>query len=188
MATSTPGRLALAAIALGTLVAFDARAVGFGPFPLISPSEIVNQDASIQIQPTGSISFDIATVPFSTPQEFALTDVSIDAGNFHFTLDPTLATPALGVVQPDGHFLIPTLFLVGNDGTNDFDLAIPNVIGALIGAPGPPQGLFSQFQIETDSDLFDVSIYAAVPEPGTVSLLLLGCASLALRRRVEIAR
>jgi PEP-CTERM motif len=33
-----------------------------------------------------------------------------------------------------------------------------------------------------------VSIYAAVPEPGTVSLLLLGCASLALRRHEEIAR
>src|SRR4030095_1977150 len=95
------------------------------PFPLTCPSESVTQGASIQIQPTGSISFDIATVPFSTPQEFALTDVSIDAGNFHFTLDSTLATPALGVVQTDGHFLIPTLFLVGNDGTKHLDHAMP---------------------------------------------------------------
>jgi hypothetical protein len=31
------------------------------------------------------------------------------------------------VIQPDGRFLIPTLFLRGSDGVSVFDLAIPNV-------------------------------------------------------------
>jgi hypothetical protein len=36
--------------------------------------------------------------------------------------------------------------------------------------------------------IFDVAIYANVPEPGTGLLLSLGCAALALRARKEIAR
>jgi PEP-CTERM motif-containing protein len=178
----------LAAIALGALLGTDARAVGFGPFPVVDPSSIHSEDDSIVLVPTGSVSIDIASVPHTTPQTFALTDVSITAGTLTFALDPTLASPALGVLQLDGTFLIPTLFLVGNDGTSDFDLAIPNLTGHLLGSPGSPNGLFTQFQVDSGHDVFDVSLTFAVPEPGTALLLSLGCVALACRRRKEIAR
>lgn len=185
---SIPRGLALVAIALAALWSSDARAVSFGPYAIVAPSSITNQDLTIDIAPTGTITFDIATVPHATPQLFAITQVSVSAGPLHFTLDPTLASPALGVIQPDGRFLIPTLFLRGHDGAIDFDLAIPNVRGVTFGAPGSATGLFTQFRIDGGSDLFDVTLYANVPEPGTALLLSLGTAALALRARKEIAR
>lgn len=188
MSRSTSPALALAALSLGALLAADARAVGFGPFPVVDPSSIHNQDDSIVLVPTGSVSIDIAAVPHTTPQVFTLTDVSITAGTLSFALDPTLQSPALGVIQPDGSFLIPTLFLVGNDGANDFDLAIPDVRGTTFGAPNGATGLATQFQIESGANVFDVALTFAVPEPGTALLLSLGCAALAGRRRKEIAR
>ena len=188
MSRSISRGLAVLAIALGALAAADARAVSFGPYPIIYPSTIQNQDLTIEVTPTGSVSFDIATVPHLTPQLFELTGVSVDAGSFHFTLDPTLASPALGVIQPDGHFLIPTLFLRGSDGASDFDLAIPNVVGQTFGAPDTAIGFFTQFQIDSGSDVFDVALYGNVPEPGTALLLALGCTAFAVRTRKEIAR
>jgi len=180
--------LAVLALALGALAAADARAVSFGPYPIIYPSTIQNQDLTIELTPTGTIAFDIANVPYTTPQLFELTDVSVNAGSFHFTLDPTLTSPALGVIQPDGHFLIPTLFLVGDDGSGAFDLAIPNVQGFVFGAPEFAVGFSSQFQIDAGADLFTVSLYVNAPEPGTALLLACGCTALALRTRKEIAR
>lgn len=180
--------LALAALALGALAAADARAVPFGPYALVAPSSITSSDGTIDVAPTGTIAFDIASVPHTTPQLFRLTDVSVAAGSFSFALDPTLASPALGVIQPDGSFLIPTLFLRGNDGSADFDLAIPNVRGTTFGAPNDASGLFSQFQVDAGGQILRVALYAQVPEPGTAFLLALGCCALALRTRKEIAR
>jgi PEP-CTERM motif len=187
---STSPALALAATALAALLGADAGAVGFGPFAVTDPSSIHNQDNSIVLTPLfGSVSIDIASVPYTTPQVFALTDVSITAGGFTFALDPTLASPALGVIHPDGSFLIPTLFLVGNDGASDFDLAIPDVAGTIFDAPNGATGLATQFQIvDNKNEVFDVELTFAVPEPGTALLLSLGCAALAGRRRKEIAR
>lgn len=180
--------LALAVVALGALAAGDARAALFGPYALVAPSSIESEDGSISVAPSGSLSFDIANVPHTSPQLFRLTDVSVQAGSFSFTLDPTLASPALGVIQPDGSFLIPTLFLRGNDGNEDFDLAIPNVRGTTFGAPNDASGLFSQFEIDASGQILRVALYAQVPEPGTLLLLALGCGALALRGRKEIAR
>jgi hypothetical protein len=185
---STSPALALAALVLGALLGADARAVGFGPFVVVDPSSIHNQDDSIVAVPTGSASIDIAAVPYATPQVFSLTDVSITAGTLTFALDPTLASPALGVIQADGSFLIPTLFLVGSDGASTFDLAIPDVRGTAFGAPDGATGLATQFQVENGENVFDVALTFAVPEPGTALLVSLGCAALAARRRKEIAR
>ena len=181
-------RVRAAALALGVLVAADAGAIPLGPFPLVDPSSIASQDQSIVVQPTGSISLDVPTVPLAAPQAFSLTDVAIQAGPLSFALDPTLASPALGVLQPDGRFLIPTLFLVGSDGANAFDLALTNVRGVLIGAPDEVLGLFTQFQVDDGTNVFDVALYANVPEPGTALLLTLGCVALAARRAKETTR
>jgi hypothetical protein len=183
-----PSRLALAALALGAFAAADARAVGFGPLLVVDPSVIENQDQSISVAPTGSLAVDVASVPFSTPQVFRITDVSITAGPLSFVLDPTLASPALGVIQPDGSFLIPTLFLRGSDGATAFDLAIPNLEGTAFGAPNGVTGLFTSFQVETADDVFDVILHVNVPEPTTALLLGLGLAALVGGRAREIAR
>jgi hypothetical protein len=180
-------RLALTAVALGAF-ATEAGAVAFGPYPLIDPSVIHNQDTTIFVEPTGQVTMEVAAVPFSAPQVFQLTAVSVDAGSLSFVLDPTLATPALGVIQPDGSFLIPTLFLRGSDGATAFDLAIPNVTGTAYVGPTALDGLFTSFQVETATDVFTVALYVNVPEPATALLFGLGLAALVGGRAREVAR
>lgn len=180
---------AAAVLVLGALAATSvAQAASFGPFPLIDPSSISGDTTFVE--PTGSLSIDIASLPVTAPVAFSLTDVSVVADGLAFVLDPTLATPALGIVRADGSFLIPTLFLRGTDASGPFDLAIPNVTGSIALAGTDALGLSSVFTVESGlGELLTISIYAGVPEPGTALLVGLGLCVASLRRvRQEIAR
>ena len=187
------GWAAAAALALLVAAAPRTEALSFGPIPVIAPSAVTFDGATYDID-AGAITLEV-DVPIATPRLLRLTDASIEFRTsatqvVTFALDPTLASPALGVVQPDGSFLIPTLFLVGNDGTSDFDLAVPNVTGQLFVAGGTVLGLTSAFSLEDAlGNPIGVGIYAGVPEPGTALLLALGLGGVALgRARKEIAR
>ena len=181
-------RLAAAAAVLGALAAPVAHAASFGPFPLVDPSAITG--ATTFVEPTGSLSIDVASVPVASAVQFSLTDVSVIADELSFVLDPTLSTPALGILRADGSFLIPTLFLRGTDASGPFDLAIPNVTGRIALAGADVLGLASEFTVESGlGEILTVSIHAGVPEPGTALLLGLGLGIASLRRvREEIAR
>lgn len=176
--------LAIAGLVLGA-AAPDARAVAFGPLALIAPSDVGG------VPLTGTLTLDVASVPVVGPTGMRLTDVSASAGGFTITLDPTLLTPALGAVQADGSFTIPTLFLRVDEGFGPFDLAIPNVTGTLAFDPGGGViGLASSFEIDTASGVQLVTITAQIPEPGTALLVALGISLVAARSRArqEIAR
>lgn len=180
-------RLALAAIAglvLGA-AAPAAHAAVFGPLDFVTPSDVGGEPL------TGDLTVDVASVPVVGPTAMRLTDVSATAGGFTITLDPTLATPALGAVQADGSFLIPTLFLRLDAGSGPFDLAIPNVTGTLaFDLAGAVTGLASSFEIDTGSGIALVTLTAQIPEPGTALLIALGLSLVATRSRArqEIAR
>jgi hypothetical protein len=183
-------RCALAvAVALSAgMLAAEARAVPFGPLVLVSPSTI--SSGMTTVQPIGAISLDVSSVPVTSPRVFSLTSVSVSALGLSFTLDPTLASPALGVVQPSGAFTIPTLFLRGDDGSGPFDLAVPNVTGLLYFDGADVVGIDSSFEFETElGERVTVDLYAVVPEPHTSLLIGFALAALAVRRpRKEIAR
>jgi hypothetical protein len=179
----------LALVAIAGLVfgagAQDARAVAFGPLALVAPSDVGGQPLA------GTLAGDVASIPVVSPSELRLTDVSISGGGATITLDPTLLSPALGVVQPGGSFTIPTLFLRIDDGVTAFDLGIPNVTGSLSFGPGGDViGLASSFEIDTGNCVVLARITAEVPEPGTTLLVALGLSFVATRSRArqEIAR
>ena len=176
-----------------TCLAFagPARAVSFGPLAVAPPSAIVPEVGPSETL-TGSIALDVASVPVSSPTLFSLTNVSVLAsGGASFALDPSVLSPALGVVQATGNFLIPTLFLHIVDGASNFDLAVPNVAGMLFfGAGGSVVGIASSFEIDSLSPagILTVNLLAGVPEPGTALLLALGIAALGMRVPKEISR
>jgi hypothetical protein len=173
--------LALACLAL----AGPAAAVSFGPLPVIPPSGLTPEAGPGQTL-AGSIALDVASVPVVAPTLLALTDVSVTAsGGATFALDPAVASPGIGAVQPSGDFLIPTLFLRVTDGPTSFDLAVPNVAGSLLfDGAGNVLALAATFEVDSLSPagVVTVSLLAGVPEPGTVVLLALGLGAIALKK------
>jgi len=181
-------RIALVAVATLGLPAI-ASALSLGPFPLVfsAPSAITPEGGSA-LPLGGAIDVSIDALPVVAPTLFELSGLGANvAGGGQITLDPTLATPALGVVQADGSFLIPTLFLRLVDGATTADLAVPNVTGSLIFGSGAITGLTSSFQVDAGEagGIVTVNVVAAVPEPGTALLLLLGLGALAAK---EVSR
>lgn len=163
------------AIAGALAAAAPARAVPFS-LALAPPSAIGG------VPLAGSLALDVASIPVAAPAVLRLTDVSASGGGAAIALDESVLSPGLGVVQPDGSFLIPTLFLRVDHGSGPFDLAIPNVTGTLVfGTSGGVVGLASSFDIDTGSGIV-TAVVAAVPEPGTALLLASGLAALARRR------
>lgn len=179
--------LAVACVAL----AGPAAAVPFGPLA-VSPPSAITPDVGPTQPLSGSITLDVASIPVASPTLFSLTNVSVLAsGGASFALDPSLASPALGVVQASGNFVIPTLFLHIVDGAASFDLAVPNVAGRLFfGAGGSVVGIAASFEIDslTPAGTLAVNLLAGVPEPGTALLLALGLGALGAPTRREIAR
>ena len=181
---SSRSLVVLAALAL----AAPAGAVSFGPLPVVPPSGIVPQLGAAETL-GGSITLDVASVPVAGPTLFSLTDVSVLAsGGASFALDPTVLSPALGVVQADGGFLIPTLFLRVTDGATQLDLAVPNVAGTLFfGADGSVVGLASSFEVDSLSPagILAVNVVAGAPEPASGLLLLLGLGAIAVKEKLR---
>ena len=148
--------------------------------PQVGPSESLS----------GSITLNVASVPVLSPTLFSLTNVSVLAsGGAAFSLDPSVLSPALGVVQASGNFLIPTLFLHVVNGALSFDLAVPNVVGKLFfGAGGSVVGIASTFAIDSGSPAgtLTVNLLAGVPEPGTAILFAIGMIAASQARRRTI--
>ena len=93
----------------------------------------------------------------------------------------------VATVNPDGTFLVPTLFVIVDDGTLVFDLGITNLTGSVEfeDAGLSVGGLVTGFQIDTGSPpLLDVTV-VAIPEPASLSLAAAGLLGLAALRRAK---
>jgi hypothetical protein len=161
--------------------------VSFGPLPVVVPSAIVPETGPGEAL-TGTIEIDVASVPVAAPTLLRITDVTVQAsGGASFTLDPSVLSPALGVVRANGSFLIPTLFLRVDDGSTPVDLAVPDVEGTLVfDAEGDVIGLASDFQVESPTaGILSVELVAGVPEPDQALLIAGALTALAIKKEMS---
>lgn len=124
-----------------------------------------------------------ALPPVGANTALAVTGLAVTGGGLSIGLDPGLANPGLGVLFPDGSFLIPSLHLsVSGD-----DLTVSNVTGTLApdAACGGALCFLSGFAVDPGpGGIISVNVVAAVPEPARMALLgFLAIAIGALRRR-----
>lgn len=128
-----------------------------------------------------------AQPPLASNTTFDLTGLdALASGGLAIGLDPALANPGAGVLSPSGTFLIPNLFLRLDDGVSVFDLTVPDVFGEYGALPGCPVGscLHTSFDVDTGGPLgvVAVEVYALVPEPTPLALVVLGLAGLTAAR------
>lgn len=115
------------------------------------------------------------------------------SGGTSISLDPEVANPGLGVLNPAGEFLIPTLFIEVDDGSLT-QFAITNVLGNVVFGVGglSIDRVETSFTIDSlgPEGLLDVNIVAEVPEPSLLGLAggLLAFASVRLVRRDLVRR
>lgn len=137
---------------------------------------------------SGTLTLAVGALPVAgAATSFDVIDLALTAtGGSTIGLDPTAAAPGLGVLHPDGSFLIPTLFLRLAGGTT-VPLALPDVMGEVVFGPGGASllSLATAFAVDAGppAGLVSVTVNAVVPEPGTLGLLAAGLATLALARR-----
>jgi hypothetical protein len=134
---------------------------------------------------TLDVAFGALPVVATTTFDVVAVAVTTSAGDA-FALDPASPSPGLGVVNPAGAFLIPTLFLEITSGATSFALAIPNVTGSLVFGPGGASvaRLETTFSIDSGTPAGVLSVtLVAIPEPATAALAGAGLLALALRAR-----
>ena len=143
---------------------------------------------------SGTLALAIGALPVTgAGTSFDVVDLALAAsGGGAIGLDPEVASPGLGVLHADGSFLIPDLFL-RLTGAGTLDLTVPDVVGQVSFGPGGASvlSLSSAFTIDAGppSGPVDVLLSAsAVPEPGTLALLVPALAGLGLTRRAEAVR
>lgn len=141
---------------------------------------------------SGSIVVEVGqALPVPSRTTFDLRSVDVAAGSLAVGLDPDLERPGSGIVDPDGSFLVPTLYLLLDEGGVLSRLVIPNLVGSIrAGGDGCAHTycLDTSFSVSTSSGLVQITI-SAIPEPGTAALVGLGLFGLArAARRKEHGR
>ncbi len=156
-----------AALALGLAFAAPAAAV-----PLFL--EVDDAQSTIGGSPlSGTITLELGALPpVGSNTALDVVALALTGGGFSIGLDGSLANPGLGVLFPDGSFLIPALHL-SVDGA---DLTVTNVAGSLApdAACAGELCLLADLTVDPPTGgMIGVSIVAAVPEPGRLAVFLM---------------
>lgn len=181
-----PKRALAVLTALACLVAAPhAGATALARLTLEAGSELVG-DGAEPVPLGGWIELRLAALPGDAPVALEVVRLVVYTGGIlEFRLDPEIASPGLGVLFPDGSFLIPTLFLVAGTGVARAPLALPDIEGVL-DLSDPAQAVLEVgFAVEQESETVGVSI-VAVPEPGAAPLA--AAAALAALARTHSSR
>lgn len=172
------------AAAFGLLLAYAPSAYAL---PLVltldEAQSLLDQGATAPL--SGSLTLDVGSLPpVATNTALNVVALTVSGGGLSIGLDDGLANPGLGVLFPDGSFLIPSLHL-DVDGT---DLTVTNVTGTFgpDAACGGALCLQTSFDIDPGSGgIVGVTVVAAVPEPATALLATTAGLGLALRRALR---
>jgi len=143
---------------------------------------------------SGRLRLDLGALPpLLDPAPLAVEELELLGEGLRVTLNPDLASPGLGVLRPDGTFLVPALFVRVDLGSGPIDQTLVDVEGTLrADASCAPLGspcLETSLAVDTlgPEGVVDVEVVAAVPEPRLVWMLLpalvLGWASRRSRSR-----
>jgi len=143
---------------------------------------------------SGRLRLDLGALPpLLDPAPLAVEELELLGEGLRVTLNPDLASPGLGVLRPDGTFLVPALFVRVDLGSGPIDQTLVDVEGTLrAGASCAPLGspcLETSLAVDTlgPEGVVDVEVVAAVPEPRLAWMLLpalvLGWASRRSRSR-----
>jgi hypothetical protein len=186
-----PLRLLLLGVAVvGLGGAAPARAVTSFQLALDPAQSVATPEAGSPQALSGFVRIDLDALPLSAPARFQIGRVAVGAAgqprSIH--LDGDLPSAGLGVLQPDGSFLVPTLFLTLTTDGPPQDLAIPNVAGTLeLDASGLSVTRLES-SLQTDSlgvpGVVSVSI-VATPEPGAGALAAIAALTLFVCRAVR---
>ena len=173
--------------ALGALLLLSAPAAG-SPMTL----QVVEAESSIALEQGGAtplrgdLTVDVGALPPPGATTFDLIALSVTSGTgLQIGLDPSVPSPGLGVLNDQGDFLIPTLFLaVDGPNTDPFELALQNVMGTAAWEGSTLTRLDSTFQIDAPGvGGMTVTVAAVVPEPSTFALFCVGLLALGLAAR-----
>jgi hypothetical protein len=178
----------VASLAVAAALGAVAGPAAAGPIVTLSlaPGSALVPAAGDPAPLTGTLGIELGALPVAGATTLRLLDVAVAGGGVSIRLDPTIANAGLGVLEEDGSFLIPTLFLVVDTATGPVDLAIPDVAGLADLAGGALRGLTTSFEVDTLGPAGVVRVdLVAVPEPGPLALLSLAVAALAAGRRED---
>ena len=141
------------------------------PFELDPAQSSLTQDASSSPL-AGTLTLEVGQLPpvvANTALNVVALAVSTDG--LSISLDGSLANPGLGVLFPNGTFLIPSLHL-SVDGS---DLTVSDVVGTFgnSAACGGVLCFETGFDVDPVSGgIVSIAVVAAVPEPGPLPLVL----------------
>jgi hypothetical protein len=160
--------------------------VGLAADPFLSQIEFPGPPPDVRVL-TGTIGLELGALPpLGSTTTFDVRSITLAATGLTISVDPDVANPGAGVLNPAGQFLIPNLFLRIDDGSFT-DLALANVTGTFFaqGASCPyTYCLETSFEIDGGASLGLISVaLVAIPEPSTALCAAAGLTLLALHAR-----
>lgn len=150
---------------------------------------VVSQTGEPDAILVGRIRVEAGTLPLVGPTSFEIVEVDATGSGGTVRLDPEVASAGLGVLAPDGTFLVPTLFLRVGQGGVAQDLAVANVTGSVELDPicgNTITDLAASFEVDSGDAEGPLAVaVVATPEPDAAALGAAAALALALCRRAR---
>ncbi len=155
----------LSLLSVGWLASSDASATTTLQLSL-DPAQSSISNGSTTEPLAGLLGLQLGALPVTSTTALDVVALSLTAPSLSIVLRDDVANPGLGIVEPDGTFLIPLLFVSVSDGSASANVTLIDVTGNLLFDPGSghPVELDAEIGFEGPTSPITASILA-VPEP-----------------------